>query len=198
MIDEVLWFSSQFSQDGFPTFDSITDCDFYSRPNGEKRIHSRPKSNQAESFTADRPISRRDPTDNPSGDQSSHLHTEHLRILRRPNHQSILLVPQRRIRLTGNQKQTWLVLYILYDPFTGQPVNVHVEYVQEDADPDTASLNESGLELFLDGDDFPVTRRHDDTRPLRDHAGGIAEEPGDEERQDCRPDRHKGPSQPSC
>lgn len=58
MIDEVQWFSLQFPQDGLSTFDSIADCNFYSRPDWKKRIHPRPKSNQAESFTAHGPISR--------------------------------------------------------------------------------------------------------------------------------------------
>jgi hypothetical protein len=58
MIDEVQSFSRQFPQDGLPTFDSITDCNFYSRPDRKKRIHPRAKPNQTESFTAHGPISR--------------------------------------------------------------------------------------------------------------------------------------------
>jgi hypothetical protein len=118
--------------------------------------------------------------------------------LRGPNHEGVLLIPQGCIRLARDQKQTWLVLHILNDPFTGHPVNVHIEYIQENADPDTTILDESGLELFLNGDDFPVTGRYDKTSTLRDHPGWITKEPRDEERQERRPDRHNHPAQPYC
>src|SRR5262245_9586445 len=75
---------------------------------------------------------------------------------------------------------------------------MHIEHIQEDADPDTTILDESGLEFLFDGDHFSVTRRQDDTRTLRDHSGWIAKEPRDEERQDRRSDCGNDPAQPSC
>jgi hypothetical protein len=63
---------------------------------------------------------------------------------------------------------------------------MYIEHIQENADPDTTILDESGLELFLNGDDFPVTGGHDKTSTLRDHPGWITKEPRDKERQELR------------
>jgi hypothetical protein len=198
MIGEVRQFSWQFSQDGLPTFDSIADCNLYGRPERKKCVHSRPKPDQAESFTEHGSISWRNPTNNPSGNQPGYLHTQYFRSLHRPNHQSILLVSQRRIRFTGDQKQTWLVLHILNNPFTGNPIDMHIEDIQEDADPDGTIFDEPGFEFLFDRDHFPVTRREDETWPLGNHAGGIAKKPRDKERQNRRSNRRNDPTQPSC
>jgi len=141
---------------------------------------------------------RRHPADDPSGNQPSDLDTQYFRTLHGPNHESILLVSQRRIRLTGDQKQTWLVLHILNDPFTGNPIDMHIEDIQEDADPNATILDEAGLELLFDRNHFPVTRGEDETWPLGNHTGWIAKEPRDKERQDRCSDRRNDPAQPSC
>ena len=166
MIDEVLWFSSQFPQDGFPTFDSIADCNFYSRPDEEetypsatqiesiRTVHRVPpdlpaRSNRQSVWQSTRPPAHTAPS-HPAPSESSEAFCSFLNVAS---------------GLAGDQKQTWLVLHILNDPFTGHPVNVHIEYVQEDADPDTAILDESRLELFFDGDRLSRHRT-----PRRDEA----------------------------
>jgi len=115
----------------------------------------------------------------------------------RLDHHGVLFVPQRRFRLAGNQKQTRLILHVFNHPVAGHPIDVDIEDIQKDREPDAALFQVARLKLFLDGDHFPVAGSDHKIGVLRYDPGWIAKKPGGKQRRDGADPCDNRPAQPS-
>jgi len=100
---------------------------------GEDYVHPRTESDEPEKFPAFDFVTRPLPAYHTSSNQPSYLSDYHLNAFT-ANSNDILLVHTRSLFIKGSQKLAMLVLETLQFASNRRPINVHIKYVQENAD----------------------------------------------------------------
>ena len=123
----------------------------------------------------------RDPTDDPSGDQSRPpAHTALSRRSPPESSRHFARYSTSRTACSRRRSSRADTEYRPNLPFTGHSIDMHIENIQKNTDPESPFFEKSRFVFLFDGDDFAVARRRQPLPQARTDAMGIAKKPSDE------------------